>query len=456
MVQFNDKYIWALQPKDKKYLVVESKGERKGGRFAVQVSQNGKKHFFFVYYWQGKRKLLSIGEYGRKENGKLSLAEARQKYIEQGRVLNDGYDPKEYIAEQEAERERERIAKAEALRREQAQGSFGQLLEFYLDHLRANKSERHYKNVRYAIEHENIGVLLNIKANQITEEDIKPILQRIVDRGALVMAERMRVYLSAAFNLAIKSKNKIQTFQRQSNVEFGVKYNPVAIIPKIDEHISSARDRYLSEDEVYIFWRYLDKSGAHISTRLAMQFMLATGQRVEQCLTLEWSDIKSDLWECPAEKTKNGRPNVIPLNSLALSILEQMPHFGSHVFFGSKPYKRLATNSPNQALSRMIPDIGLEHFVAKDLRRTFKTLAGKAGLSKDIRDKIQDHAQNDVSSAHYDRYDYLNEKRAAMNQWGDYLSRIISGAEQDNVVQFRKEALVVDATFATRSATAHE
>jgi hypothetical protein len=39
---------------------------------------------------QGKRKLLSIGEYGREQAGKLSLAEARKKYIEYENILNAG------------------------------------------------------------------------------------------------------------------------------------------------------------------------------------------------------------------------------------------------------------------------------------------------------------------------------------------------------------------------------
>jgi integrase len=433
MPQFNDKFLKSLKPRDKKYLVTDSRGTRNSGRLALQVSPNGKKHFFFVYYWQGKRKLLSLGEYG---SGKLSLQAANQEYARQSEVLKAGHDPKEYAAGQAAEAERERQVKAEALRKEQAQGSFGQLLDFYLDYLKANKSERHYKNAQYAFNHEDMGALLDVRASKITTADIRPILQRIADRGTYRMAEMMRAYFHAAFNLAISSADDIQTFQRQSNAEFNIEFNPVTRI----RHIAGSnnpRSRFLSEDEVRVLWSYLDRSGMHISTKLSIQFMLATGQRVEQCLTLEWADIKGDLWECPGSKTKNGRSNVIPLNSLAVSILDQMPKFGPYVFFGHNPQKRLATNSPNQAIKRIIPDLGIEHFVAKDLRRTFKTLAGRAGLSKDIRDKLQGHAQTDVSAVHYDHYDYLPEKRTAMNQWGDYLSRIISGSDTDNVLQFR-------------------
>ncbi|EET0189482.1 integrase, partial [Escherichia coli] len=58
-------------------------------------------------------------------------------------------------------------------------------------------------------------------------------------------------------------------------------------------------------------------------------------------------------------------------------------------------------------------------FTARDLRRTCKTLMGEAGISKEIRDRIQNHALNDVSSKHYDRYDYLPEKRRALEIWED-------------------------------------
>lgn len=37
----------------------------------------------------------------------------------------------------------------------------------------------------------------------------------------------------------------------------------------------------------------------------------------------------------------------------------------------------------------------------RDLRRTFKTLAGKAGVSKEIRDRPQNHALQDVNSKNY-------------------------------------------------------
>ena len=39
---------------------------------------------------------------------------------------------------------------------------------------------------------------------------------------------------------------------------------------------------------------------------------------------------------------------------------------------------------------------------------------GELGITKDLRDRLQNHALNDVSSKHYDRYEYLPEKRQAL------------------------------------------
>ena len=50
-----------------------------------------------------------------------------------------------------------------------------------------------------------------------------------------------------------------------------------------------------------------------------------------------------------------------------------------------------------------------------------------AGIDKSIMDKIQNHSDTDTSSIHYDRYDYLKEKRAAIEVWNDYLKTIIEG-----------------------------
>jgi hypothetical protein len=61
-----------------------------------------------------------------------------------------------------------------------------------------------------------------------------------------------------------------------------------------------------------------------------------------------------------------------------------------------------------------------------DFNKPWKTLAGQAGISKEMRDRLQNHIRtSDVSSRHYDRYDYLSERRNAMEQWDLFMDRIL-------------------------------
>ena len=52
----------------------------------------------------------------------------------------------------------------------------------------------------------------------------------------------------------------------------------------------------------------------------------------------------------------------------------------------------------------------------RNLRRPWKTLAGQAGMSEEIRDRLQNHTLQDVSSKSYDRWNYMPDKRAAMKR----------------------------------------
>ncbi len=62
----------------------------------------------------------------------------------------------------------------------------------------------------------------------------------------------------------------------------------------------------------------------------------------------------------------------------------------------------------------------------RDLRRTWKTLAGQAGLSKEIRDRLQNHRLQDVSSKSYDRWNYMPEKRTAMKKWDAFVQAMLN------------------------------
>lgn len=67
----------------------------------------------------------------------------------------------------------------------------------------------------------------------------------------------------------------------------------------------------------------------------------------------------------------------------------------------------------------------VDSFIPRDFRRTFKTLGGQLKITKEIRDRIQHHSLHDVSSVHYNRYDYNEEKLEALLKWENKLHELM-------------------------------
>ncbi len=87
--EFTDRALKGLpippKPKQLDYFDAKTRG------LGLRVSYGGRKSFFAMYSnTAGKRQRVSLGEYGRIEHGKLSLAEARKRAkVEMGEVAKD-------------------------------------------------------------------------------------------------------------------------------------------------------------------------------------------------------------------------------------------------------------------------------------------------------------------------------------------------------------------------------
>jgi len=54
-------------------------------------------------------------------------------------------------------------------------------------------------------------------------------------------------------------------------------------------------------------------------------------------------------------------------------------------------------------------------------------MLGSLGISKDIKAQLLSHGIGGVQDAHYDRYDYIKEKRNALTAWESKLDEITTG-----------------------------
>jgi integrase len=410
---------------DKGFLIKEKSLGRKTGVFAAKILPCKNIEFYFLYFVDGSAKSIKIGRYGNSKNH-FTVAKARAEFRNLSVSYSGGVDPKVQKIEFEQKVIREREEQQEIQRIKNMQGSLEQLSEFYLEYLKKNKGQTHFNNVRKAFAKDLSNIILTKKASDVTKSDIINILHAIDSRGSHVMANRMRAYLSAMFQFGIYFDDSVEAIKHST--QFFIQSNPVTQIQKIVKNENKGT-RALKEHEVRLFWCALESSEIIINRINVFKLLLLTGARVQEIAGLCWSEIDYDekIITLSSSRTKNKLPHVIPLNEMAFSIIKNHPLQNEiYVFPAENNREALKTDGFSQALSRLLDKVNIEKFVPRDLRRTFKTLTGKAGITKDIRDRLQNHALQDVSSLHYDMYDYLSEKRAAMIVWNDYFKKMLN------------------------------
>lgn len=257
-------------------------------------------------------------------------------------------------------------------------------------------------------------------AGDVHASDVSAYLAVVYGRGAKVAADRVRSYLSAAFNFGMKSSNDYRAELRQ---DWGITSNPVAAIQK-DTSASTPRDRALTAKELATFWHAMDVGGFALETRAALRLMICCGQRLRETLRMEAHEVDLDagVWHMPAHKTKGGRlPHAVPLPSLALGVIRELLKVHRKGFL-----MPIQDHSVTTAVMRWLADAPVAHFQVRDLRRTWKSRAADAGLDRFTRDLIQQHAKTDTGSKHYDRADYLPLVTDAMAKWDRWLSSVLS------------------------------
>jgi hypothetical protein len=80
---------------------------------------------------------------------------------------------------------------------------------------------------------------------------------------------------------------------------------------------------------------------------------------------------------------------------------------------------KLITRSVARSLTRF-KKLGVQAFTAHDLRRTGRTGLARLGVSKDHAERVLNHAREAMEGI-YDVHEYIDEKRAALEKWENYL-----------------------------------
>jgi len=437
-----DSQIRALKPRVNRYRKVENIRRRGVGRLVVDIQPNGIKTFYFQYFRNGKRVLIKVGNYKQAGAG-VTLDYARKQADKYGTLLQKGIDPEYHLDEQrikEAERQRE-------IEAAKYRGTFAQLIDSYLASLKDKASYGRVKQSLNLYVKDSFPELVKMYANEVTPEHIGLILNKMINKGITTQVNRVRSQLHAAFGYGIKQDNDYRRYEEEK-VLFNLKANPVSSVPK-QADFDKAGEHVIKDDDIRTIWDNLQDH--YFLTGCAIKLALATGQRAGELIRLRQDDFNIDegYLTIPANVSKNRTDHVVPLNDIALAVagelFKEVEDASIYAFPGiKKGYYCEDIAIDTSTLGKQVrlfcddENIEIEKFIPRDVRRTWKTLAGKAGITKELRDRIQNHSIQDVSTRHYDKYDYLKEKQEGMRVWNDYLDLIIHPI--NNVTHIGKSA----------------
>ncbi|WP_404292889.1 tyrosine-type recombinase/integrase [Microvirga sp. RSM25] len=255
-------------------------------------------------------------------------------------------------------------------------------------------------------------------AESITRSDVVALLE-MIRTTAPVSANRTRSVLVTLFNWAVESG--LVEISPASGVRARAKEAP--------------RERVLTPDEIEAFWDLTaPEGGMDPNVAAALRCILLSGQRPAEIAGLMHSEIRNlddptnARIELPAQRMKGRRPHVVPLAPIAAGLIDVglARNLGSEAVFASAFASRvtLARHSLSQALRRK----GLS-YTPHDLRRTCLTGLASLGIPREDRLAVAAHAPSDIHGAHYDRYERLKEKRAALEAWEARLREIVKPDE---------------------------
>ena len=412
-MHFTDKSIKALKPKEKPYVVTAESDARGIGRLQLKVYPTGTKKFQFQYFLNGRRR-IEIGSYGA-----LSLADARKKFLALSELVQRGGNPA-------ADKVQIKVEKKQA----EAQRSLLKLIDDFIIFIKKNWAATTIKRTHNSFKSNIIPFITeDMQPQDFTTDFARELIYRVYNRGAKQQAGVVRSDLMSMCKFAIDFDNSPEQFKKENR--YGLTNNPIRDITF--EIPKSVGERWLTTDELSKVWHADDlPKMAQLYFKAALAF---GGQRVCELYYSKLSefDLDSNIFTIPKERIKIRKrgDHLVPISPLAKTLIIELAlmrnkagHLWSHRDF-SEQHASLSTL--RMSLQRWCKKHKMPIFAPRDFRRTCKTLMGEAGISKQWRDILQQHDKSDVSTIHYDRYNYLTEKREAIDTWTEFLmNRVIN------------------------------
>lgn len=398
--------------------------------FGLQVTPAGAKSYIYQYRTGGRestKRRYTIGRHG----SPWTPATARQECERLALLVAQGIDP----ADVDHERRRQAVDLA-----------FTPYVETFTNgYLKAHWKD--WERIARMLRREPAQVLRNKPLPHITRADVIAVLDRLADRPAVA-----RICYATLRKLFAWAEGRGEI----DRSPIGAQFPSPKVVP--------SRDRILSDDELALLWRAADKIGYPFGPMY--QLLLVTGARREEAAGLSWAELDRNAreWTLPSSRAKNKQVHIIPLNELALRILDQIADVEASAKKPTWPIMGLVFSTTgktgvsghSKAKARIDQQmIALEAERAEregegsrplppwrvhDIRRTVATGLQRLGIRFEVTEAVLNHvsgARSGIAGV-YQRHDWKVEKQRALEVWCRHLEgQVVSAVSGGNIVRFR-------------------
>jgi integrase len=168
---------------------------------------------------------------------------------------------------------------------------------------------------------------------------------------------------------------------------------------------------------------FYESLGEPTVTHLCLRLLILTGVRSKPARVLRLEQIDGDLWTVPAEAMKGRRGQTtdfrVPLSTEAQRVIEaSMPYQRDGFLF---PSVRKGVIS-DATMSRLMERRGMDER-PHGFRSSLRTwLAEATDAPHEIAEAILGHTTGTRVERAYRRTDYLEQRRALLERWADYVT----------------------------------
>jgi len=374
-----------------------------GGTLFLKVSPGGSKSWVQRFTIKGKRHDVGLGGWPV-----VSLQEARERAFDNRRAVAHGRDP---LAE------KQKASKAAAVPTFRAVAR-----KYYEENLPRWKAGRHTDRWLQVVEKYAFPVFGDVPVDRVGREDVLRMLTPIwtaKPEYARKLRHRVRLILDWC-----QAHGYVHT-----NIAGEQIGDALPSMPSVKEH-----HRSLPYAEVSQALDLIEASGASLSAKLCLRFLILTAVRPSEARNATWDEInwETKTWTIPAGKMKAKAEHRVPLSREAMQVLERASRVrGESPLIFPSSLKRAKPLS-DMTLTKLLRDVGLrEKTVPHGFRSSFRTWAGEQTNSPTpVIELCLAHSVGNAIEKAYTRSDLLQKRQRLMQEWGRY----VTGEGRANVV----------------------